>query len=188
MREHRQPTLEVKYVPYLGEVGCGKAVPAYDNVYPFMPQDEMIPVALPANMRDTDAGVVTVRGLSLSDFGIFDGDQLLVKHRPHWRDIDEDTVCIVLIHSTGEVVAKRIERGSNTLILKASGGGIPDMEYGSDEVEIRSVVIKALFDMDTLMARAREAKVRLGGIGRRKKMDELTPRLWTDKNADDIPF
>jgi hypothetical protein len=128
-------------------------------------------------MRDKDAGILTVRGLSLSDFGIFDGDQLLVKHRPSWTEITEDTVCIVLIHSTGEVVAKRIERGANTLILKASGGGIPDMEYGIDEIEIRSIVIKALFDIDTLISRAREAKVRLNSIGRRRNRDELTQQL-----------
>jgi hypothetical protein len=184
----KAPKLELKYVRYLGEVGCGRAVEAYDNVYPFMPKDELIPVALPANVPAKDSGVMTVKGLSLTDFGLFDGDELLVTRAFNKRDIDEDTVCIVYIHPTGELTAKRIERGANTLILKASGGGIPDKEYSIDEVEIRYVVLKALIDMPVLIARAREAKLRANAIGRRKTVDELTPRLWNEKKTDDLAY
>lgn len=182
------PKLEVKYVQYLGEVGCGRAVEAYDNVYPFISKDELVPVALPENIPAKGSGVMTVSGLSLSDFGLFDGDSLVVTKHFSWRDITEDTVCIVYIHATGELVAKRIERLANTLLLKASGGGLADKEYAIDEIEIRYVVLKALIDMPVLINRAREAKVRTNGIGRRKLNDELTPRLWNERKADDIPF
>jgi SOS-response transcriptional repressor LexA len=189
MKAQRQPTLEVQYVPYLGEVGCGSSLPAHDNVYPFMPKDELIPVPLPAGMTPRDAGVMTVRGMSLTDFNVFDGDRMVVQTRfSSFRDIDEDTVCVVYIHATGELVAKRIVRGANKITLKASGGGIRDIECSVDDVEIRGIVIDYLIDAKTQMARAREAKARLNGIGRRKR-DELTPRLWTEKKADDdIPF
>jgi hypothetical protein len=181
------PKLELKYVQYLGELGCGRAIEAYDNVYPFIPRDELIAVALPANVQAKDSGVFTIRGLSLTDFGLFDGDELLVTKAFNKRDIDEDTVCVVYIHPTGELVAKRIERGANMLILKASGGGIPDMEYGIDEIEIRYIVVKALVDMQTLITRSRESKARANSIGRRNR-DELTPRLWNEKPSDDMPF
>jgi SOS-response transcriptional repressor LexA len=184
----RTPKLEVQYVKYLGEVGCGKAVPAYDNVYPFMPKDELIPVPLPAGMSHKDAGIMTVRGMSLTDFNIFDGDRMLVKTRfSSWRDIDEDTICVVYIHATAELVAKRVIRGANTITLKASGGGIRDIECSIDDVEIRGIVLDFLIDAKTQMTRAREAKARMNGIGRRKR-DELTPHLWAERQNDDIPY
>lgn len=153
------PTVEVKYVSYLGEIGAGSSVPAFDNVYPFIPRDELIPVALPIGVSTSDAGILTVRGISLSDFNVWDGDRMLIKKRFSWKDIDEDTICVVYIHATGELVAKRIEIGANTLILKASGGGISDLEYSPDEVEIRGIVLEFLIDAKTQIARAREAKV-----------------------------
>src|SRR4051812_29201016 len=131
----QSPTLEVQFVQYLGEIGCGRAVEAYDNVYPFMPKSELIPVALPAGVNARDAGVMTVRGMSLTDFNIFDGDRMVVQTKfSSWRDIDEDTICVVYVHATAELVAKRIVRTANTLILKASGGGISDIECAPDEV------------------------------------------------------
>lgn len=184
-----KPTkLEIKMIPYLGEVGAGRAVEAYDNILPFMPKSELFPVAVPAHIPAGKLGLVTVRGLSLTDFNIFDGDQLVFTRQFSQREIDEDTICIVFIHATGELVAKRIEVGANMLTLKASGGGIADKEYSIDEVEIRGIVIKVEIDVKSQIARAREAKARLNGIGRRKKVDEATPRLWVEKKTDDIPF
>jgi SOS-response transcriptional repressor LexA len=183
----KSPRLEVKYVQYLGEVGCGRPVEAYDNVYPFIPKSELQAVALPENMPTRDVGIMIARGLSLSDFGIFDGDQLLVKTRCSWREVDDDTICVVYIHPTAEVVAKRVERGANKLLLKASGGGLPDKEYGIDEIELKGIVMKAIFDVNTLIARTREARIRQNGIGRRRR-DELTPHLFADKKPDDIQY
>jgi SOS-response transcriptional repressor LexA len=181
--------LEIKMIPHLGEVGAGSSVPAYDNVYPFMPKSELYPVAVPAHLPASKLGLVTVRGLSLTDFNIFDGDQLVFTRQFNRREIDEDTICIVFIHATQELVAKRIVIGANMLTLKASGGGIADKEYSIDEVEIRGVVIKVEIDVKSQIARARETKARLNGIGRRKKIDELTPRLFTEqRNNSDIPF
>jgi SOS-response transcriptional repressor LexA len=179
------PTLEVQYLPYLGEVGCGRAVEAYDNVYPFMPKDELIPVAMPRGVTARDAGVMTVRGMSLTDFNVFDGDRMVVKTKfSPFRDIDEDTICVVFIHATSELVAKRIIRQANSIILKASGGGIRDIECSLDDVEIRGIVLEFLIDAKTQIARAREAKMR---AARRKKSDELTPQLFPQR-TDEIPF
>jgi SOS-response transcriptional repressor LexA len=187
MKQNVTGTLEIRMIPHYGEVGAGTPVPAFDNVYPFMPQSELFPVAVPAHLPAGKLGLVTVRGLSLTDFNIFDSDQLVFTRQFSRREIDEDTICIVYIHATGELVAKRIEVGANMLTLKASGGGIPDKEYSVDEVEIRGVVIKVEIDIKAQMTRAREAKARLNRIGQRKR-DEMTPSLWNEKRNDDGPY
>lgn len=154
----RKPTLQMKYVQYLGEVGCGQAVET--NVYPFMPKSELMPVAIPEWMPAQDAGIYTVRGLSLSDFNIFNDDRLLVRTKFLRSEITPDTICIVFVHSTGETLAKRIIKGANTLTLKASGGDLKDIEYSPDEVEIRGIVIDVMIDINAQIARAREIKSR----------------------------
>ncbi len=181
------PTLEVQYLPYLGEIGCGRSVEAYDNVYPFIPRDELIPVAMPRGVTARDAGVMTVRGMSLTDFNVFDGDRMVVQTKfSLLRDIDEDTICVVFIHATAELVAKRIIRQANSIILRASGGGISDIECSLDDVEIRGIVLEFLIDAKTQIARAREAKLR---AARRKKVDDITPRLFSEQSkSNDIPY
>jgi SOS-response transcriptional repressor LexA len=161
--KRQAPKLEMRYVPYLGEVGCGRPV---ENIIPFIPKSELVPVALPEWMPAQESGVYTVRGLSLTDFNIFDDDRLVVRQKFSWRDIKPDTICIVFIHTTGELVAKRIERGANKLILKASGGDIPDREYSLDEVEVKAIVVDVLIDVNSHIARARETKRRQTAIGR----------------------
>jgi SOS-response transcriptional repressor LexA len=188
--KRQAPKLEIKFVPHLGQVGCGRAVEALDNVYPFIPRDELIAVALPSHIPASQSGVFEISGLSLSDFGLFEGDELLVTKAFDKRDIDENTICVVYIHSTGELVAKRIERGANTVTLRASGGGFADKEYAIDEIEIRYIVLKAIIDMDTLITRSREAKRRSEAIGRRKA-NENAPKLWTEPRYNDdmdIPY
>lgn len=192
-RGRNQPTLEIKYVPHLGEVGCGTAVEAYDNVFPFIPKDELCPVALPVGVNAQNIGMVTVRGPSLSDFGIWDGDELVIRTKFAWREIDEDRICIVFIHATQELVAKRIVKGANTITLKASGGGVRDMEYSMDEVEIRAIVIKVQFDVSRVIARSREANVRATGIGRRRLHERngngtSAKPAHTARDVDDMPY
>lgn len=170
----------MKYVQYAGEIGCGRAVEAFDNVYPFIPKSELTPVALPEGMPAQDTIIYTVRGLSLSDFNIFDDDRLLVLKRFSLRNIKDDTICIVLIHSTGELVAKRLEKGSNKIILKASGGGIKDAEYAPEEIEIRGIVLDVLVNIDAQITRAREAKRRQTAIGRKTAPERI--------REEDCPF
>jgi SOS-response transcriptional repressor LexA len=156
----RSPSqLEMKFVSHYGEVGAGAAV---DNIIPFMPQTTLVPVVVRGELAAAGLGAVTVRGLSLTDLGIHDGDTLVISKRFTYRDIDENTICIVFIHPTGELVAKRIIKEANTITLRASGGGLPDKQYRPDEVEIRGIVVRISLDVETYIARHLESKVREG--------------------------
>lgn len=121
-------------IPIAGEIGAGRVVP-------FIPRSELVPVVVPASLPESSILTLTVRGISLTDLGIMDGDVLILRNKFSWREIGEDTICAVFIHSTGELCAKKIIRGANTLFLRASGGGIPDKEVTPDDVEIRGIAI-----------------------------------------------
>lgn len=124
----------MRRVPLLGEVGAG-------SVVQFTPRNELIPVAVPSNIRDEDVGTLVVRGCSLEDEGVFDGDYLIFNRRFTKRDCMFETICVVFIVSTGELVAKKLLFGGNgSITLRASGGGIADMNFSGEDIEIKGVV------------------------------------------------
>lgn len=128
-----KPEYQTAELPHYGSIDCGR-------VLPFIPRSELVTVAIPADIPAGDVFTLKVRGISLTDLNIVDGDLLVCRRQFSTHQISERTICAVYIHSTGELVAKRIIRGANTLILRASGGGIPDREVSPDEIEIRGVV------------------------------------------------
>lgn len=119
----------------LGEIGCGSVVP-----FPFAPSSDLAYVVVPEGTSPADIATLTVRGISLSDMGILDGDLLIVRRKFTWRQIKPDTICAIYIHSTGELCAKKIVRGVNTLLLRSTGGNIPDKEVSPDDIEIKGIV------------------------------------------------
>jgi SOS-response transcriptional repressor LexA len=127
------PEYHTVEVEHYGSIDCGR-------VLPFVPASELVTVAIPPEMAASDVFTLKVRGISLTDLGVYDGDLLICRRRFSIHQITERTVCAVYIHSTGELVAKRIIRGANMLTLRASGGNIPDREVAPDDIEIKGIV------------------------------------------------
>jgi len=61
-----------------GEIGAG-------SVVPFIPRNRIIPVALPVNADPEHYGSLVVRGVSLEDESIYDGDLLIGSYILHSR-------------------------------------------------------------------------------------------------------
>lgn len=121
-------------VPLYGEIGAGRVVP-------FIPQSELIPIVVPEYMADLDIFTLQVRGISLQNVGIDDGDILICSRRFGWRQITPKTICAVMITATQELVAKKIIREANLLTLRASGGNIKDLKFTPDDIEIKGIAI-----------------------------------------------
>lgn len=128
-----KPEFTTVEVPHIGAIDCGR-------VLPFIPVSELVTVAIPTDIPVNAVFTLRVRGVSLNDLGVFDGDLLICRRNFSTRQITDRTICAVYVHSTGELVAKRIIRQANTLTLRASGGGIPDREVTPDEIEIKGIV------------------------------------------------
>lgn len=122
-------------LPIAGEVGAGRVVP-------FVSAGKTGSGILPAGLNiEKHEGVLwIVRGPSLNDMGIFDGDYLVCRKKFTKKDITRDTVCIVYIWSTGEYQAKKVLEQYGKVVLRSSGGGIPDKYYEPDDIEVRWIV------------------------------------------------
>lgn len=147
----------MRYAVRLGEVGAGSVVPftSREERLAFDPKDDLVPIVIPDRLGDEKFGVLTVRGISLEDEDIHDGDDLICRIRFSYRDITPETICVVRIHSTGELVAKKIIKEATMVRLRASGGGIPDKMYSPDDIEVIGIAFYAQRSLDPKARRAR---------------------------------
>lgn len=122
-------------LPIAGEVGAGKVV---EFVATGKTASGILPVGL--DIENAEGCLWIVRGPSLNDLGIFDGDYLVCRKPKKKSEITRDTVCVVYIHSIGQHQAKKVIEDSGMVILRSSGGGIPDKAYEPDDIEVQWIV------------------------------------------------
>lgn len=115
----------VRNVPLLGDVAAGTGVLAHENV------EEVIPV--PTDLcGDGDLFMLRVRGESMIDAGIFDGDYVVARAQPNADNGD-----IVIAGIPGEeATVKTFLRKRNKVILRPSNPTMEDLVFDPMDVQI----------------------------------------------------
>ena len=146
---HRDPTkpraLEVRYdptsgaaverrperhVPLVGDVAAGTDVLAQENV------EETIPV--PADLAgEGDLFMLRVRGDSMVEAGILDGDYVVARAQP---DANQGEMVVAGIPG-GEATVKTYKREGDQIILVPANAAYEPMVFGSDEVTLFGKVV-----------------------------------------------
>ena len=123
----------VRNVPLLGEVAAGTGVLAAENV------DEVHP--LPADFTgEGPVFMLRVRGESMIEAGIFDGDHVVVRQQPTAEKGD-----IVVAGIPGEeATVKTYTRRNDKVVLKPSNATMEDLVFPPDEVTIYGKVVALL--------------------------------------------
>jgi len=129
--------LEAVEIAKTGGVAAGRTVP-------FRLPDESIIVALtPAQARSARNGLIeamSVFGDSLIDAGIADGDDVVVEHISHKRQITANTICVIRLPN-GETVAKLVVIRKDMITLRSCNENIPDKHFAPDDIEIVGRII-----------------------------------------------
>ena len=124
---------KVRHVPLLGDVAAGTDVLAQENV------EELLP--LPEDF--TGAGnvfMLRVRGESMIDAGIFDGDYVVVRHQPGAEKGE-----IVVAGIPGEEATVKIyTRKGNKVVLLPANERFSPMEFDPADVTIFGKVVTVL--------------------------------------------
>lgn len=123
----------VRHVPLVGEVAAGTGVLAHENV------DELMPV--PAELcGDGDLFMLKVRGESMIDAGIFDGDFVVV-HKQQTADNGD----VVVAGIPGEeATVKRWQLDGQTVTLHPENERLEPMVFRGDEIELYGRVVTVL--------------------------------------------
>jgi repressor LexA len=120
----------VRHVPLLGDVAAGTGVLAVENV------EELVPV--PEDLTgDGELFMLRVRGESMIEAGIFDGDFVVVRVQP-----DADNGDIVVAGIPGEeATVKTFLRKRNKIVLRPANETMEDLVFDPSDVRIYGKVV-----------------------------------------------
>ena len=123
----------VRHVPLVGEVAAGTDVLAQENV------EEVMPV--PADLTgDGDLFMLRVRGDSMVDAGILDGDFVIVRSQATASNGE-----IVVAGIPGEeATVKTYERSGDKVVLIPHNERLKPMEFNPDEVQVFGRVVTVM--------------------------------------------
>jgi repressor LexA len=123
----------VRHVPLVGDVAAGTGVLAQENV------EEI--VALPEDFTGTGSlFMLRVRGDSMKDGGIFDGDYVVVRQQPDAEN--GDTVVAGL--PGDEATVKVFSRRAGKVVLTPRNPSLSPMELSPEDVAVYGKVVTVL--------------------------------------------
>jgi repressor LexA len=116
-------------LPFLGYIAAGRPIEA-------IPRPESLEV--PAALRTRrPCYVLEVRGDSMIEDGILDGDWVVIEQRDHARNGE---VVVALVDGS-EATLKRIEQQPGQVILHPANGRMAPLRYAPEQVQIQGVLV-----------------------------------------------
>ena len=123
----------VRHLPLVGDVAAGTGVLADEHV------EELLP--LPEDFTGTDAAfVLRVRGDSMIDAAILDGDYVVVRSQPEARNGE----IVVAGIPGGEATVKTFRKKGSTITLEPANPRLKPMVFSADEVVVYGKVVSVL--------------------------------------------
>jgi len=123
----------VRHVPLLGDVAAGTGVLAVEQVEELMPVPEDL-------TGDGELFMLRVRGESMIDAGIFDGDFVVVRVQP-----SADPGDVVVAGILGEeATVKTFLRKRNKIVLRPANETMEDLVFDPSDVRIYGKVVTLL--------------------------------------------
>lgn len=123
----------VRHVPLLGDVAAGTGVLASENV------EELLP--LPEDFTGPGSVfMLRVRGESMIEAGIFDGDTVLIRK----QDSASTGEIIVALVDDEEATLKRLRKRGNSIALEAANPAYETRIFGPDRVKVQGRLVGLL--------------------------------------------
>ncbi len=123
----------VRHVPLVGDIAAGTGVLAVENI------EESVP--MPSEFTGNgNLFMLRVRGDSMIDAGIFDGDHVVARVQP---TADPGDLVVAGIPG-GEATIKHLRLDGETVVLVPSNLACDEMRYPADEVAIYGRVVTVL--------------------------------------------
>lgn len=120
-------------VPHLGAIAAGRPIEA-------LPQPEFLPVP-GFLLSQRPCYVLTVRGDSMIEVGILDGDLVVIEQRDHARNGE----IVVALIKGNEATLKRLKNNHDgTITLLPENSSLAAMTYPAAQVAIQGVLVSLL--------------------------------------------
>ncbi len=116
-------------LPFVGKIAAGKPIEALENIN-YMAVPEMLKSNKPCY-------VLQVKGDSMIDAGIFDGDWVVIEQRSY---AGNGEIVVALIEKS-EATLKYIEQSPGKVLLIPANASMTAMTYRPEQVELQGVVV-----------------------------------------------
>lgn len=126
----RQPdAVNEDALPFLGYIAAGRPIEAIEN-----PETIEVP---PPLRTDKPCFVLEVRGDSMIEDGILDGDWVVIEQRDHARNGE----VVVALVDNSEATLKRIEQKPGQVVLHPANSSMAPMPFAPEQVQIQGVLV-----------------------------------------------
>lgn len=125
----QEVSFENRGLPFYGSIAAGKPIEAIPDVTHMNIPDQL--------KTDQPCYVLKVKGDSMIEEGIFDGDWVIIEKRNHARSGE----IVVAIIENEEVTLKFIEQYPHETILIPANKTMEPMRYQPEQVEIQGILI-----------------------------------------------
>lgn len=127
--QHRGIRLRATGIPLLGRIAAGQPIEAIAVAHE---------VEVPDWLRGSrECYALEVRGDSMVEEGILDGDWVVVEHRAH---ADNGDIVVALIDDA-QATLKRIEHRGNRIVLHPANSTMMPLEYPPHRVRIQGILV-----------------------------------------------
>ena len=116
-------------LPFLGKIAAGQPLESFE-----IPETIEVPEFLRGK---GNCYVLQIKGDSMVEAGILDGDLVVIEQRDHARN---DEIVVALIDGC-ETTVKRIQQSPGKVTLYPANHTLEPMEYPPDQVQIQGVVV-----------------------------------------------
>ncbi|MCP3662104.1 MAG: transcriptional repressor LexA [Gammaproteobacteria bacterium] len=116
-------------LPFMGYIAAGQPIEAVTS-------NESIQVPNFLQTRKP-CYVLGVKGDSMIEEGILDGDQIIIEQRNHARNGE----IIVALVDGEDATLKRLEQKSNEVVLHPANSNMKSMHYSPDRVQIQGILV-----------------------------------------------
>ncbi|MDD5581289.1 MAG: transcriptional repressor LexA [Methylobacter sp.] len=116
-------------LPYVGVIAAGQPIEALENIS-YM--------AIPEPLKtDKPCYILTVKGDSMIEQGIFDGDWVIIEQRAYARNGE----IVVALVNKAEATLKFIEQYPHETLLIPANASMKALRYKPEQVEIQGVLV-----------------------------------------------
>jgi len=116
-------------LPFVGSIAAGKPIEALENIN-YMAVPEVL-------KSDKPCYVLQIKGDSMVEAGIFDGDWVVIEQRSYAQNGE---IVVALIEKS-EATLKYIEQSPDKVLLIPANSNMSAMAYRPDQVEIQGVLV-----------------------------------------------
>jgi repressor LexA len=138
-RAHRQAQPRLVRIPVVGTIAAGLPIEAIED-----PSDVL---ELPAGSVPTDCYALRVRGTSMIDDHIDDGDLVVIQSQP---SVDNGDIAVAIVDDAtgnGGATLKRFYLEGEMVRLQPRNPAMQPIIVRADQVEVRGKVVKLLRDL-----------------------------------------